>query len=104
MANEYFTHRWPRECVGRFSVLMEERLEENDHKVGWSRIPSNNLLARARRRLDKVKGTRGSVLTKDQVDILLDAANYIMMALDNHEEPEHVSQLPGPGVKVEPID
>lgn len=105
MSHEHFSHAWPRNSIGRFSLLMEERLVEHDHRVGWSSIPSNNLLGRARRRLDKVKGTRESELTHEQVDLLLDVANYIMMAVDNHEEPERrTPPLPGPGVEVKPID
>lgn len=71
--------------VVRFAVLMEEVLEDNDRKGGWSHMTTGELLRRAGQELKELRKAlkKKGEDSKHICDEAADVANFCMMIADN---------------------
>jgi len=66
---------------------MQDKIDENDHKVGWQGLTVNWLLNRARQEMGEVKSAieRGDLPITVQRECA-DVANFMMMLADNYAQ------------------
>jgi len=70
--------------VKKFAEMMEKRLSENDYKDGWETLGVGECLNSAE---SEIKCAPAQVLNGHKLHpALIDAANYLMFALDNKGE------------------
>lgn len=77
-----------RREVQQFSEMMNQRLEDNDHKdeVGWSDWEINDLTLKIQRNIRDIYKTNSE---KEIVKHAADIGNYAMMIADNVRRVNH---------------
>jgi NTP pyrophosphatase (non-canonical NTP hydrolase) len=72
----------PRPEIEQFAMIMEEKLQKNDHKGGWTGCAAHALLDRLRQETDELEE---ALIHKSPEEVCLEAAdvaNFCMMIAD----------------------
>jgi hypothetical protein len=81
-----------RDSVLWFAGKMEQKLQANDHKVGWSGLPDPYFVQRAQGELQELADALASGMPVE--DIILecaDVANFVMMLADKKRQHEQIT-------------
>ncbi|TDL50924.1 hypothetical protein E2R60_20465 [Paenibacillus dendritiformis] len=75
----------PRNAVTAFSLLMEQRLKENDNKGGWEFCAYEYLVYRLKRKIERLSYCRSQ---SEFQNVCADIGNYAMILYDNDRRSE----------------